>query len=128
MSPRTARRLLCLAGILLLPLPYLLITEGSVPVVRFAFLTAITTAYAALVDGSGVAWVVAGILAAHAVGGAVVVAAASAVTARVLPDRVRGPVVLAAVVSGAAVALAGRPYHVPFDDAVAWTNWIGLFR
>ncbi len=128
MSRRAARRLLWVAAALLLPLPYLVTAEGAVPIVRFVMLGSITAAYSALVDGSGVAWVFTALMLGHALVYALVLWAAAALVARVVPTRVRGVLVAALVGAGVAGAFAFEPYHTPFAAESAWTSWPGLLR
>jgi len=127
-SRARAAWLLWIAAVLLVPLPYFVIADGSVPAVRFALMTAIAAAYATLIDGSGVAWPLVTILALHLVVSAAVLAAGATVVAAVIPERVRGRVVVALVVAGFAVALSVDAYRTPFDDVHATASWLGLFQ
>ncbi len=113
---------------LLVPLPYLMVVEGSVPVVRFAFLALVASAYSGFVDGSGVAWVMTAVLAGHALVYAALLWLPCAALARWLPARRRGVWVVALLALGFAGALLGRPYRTPFDDAVLRSGWLGLFQ
>jgi len=110
-----------------LPLPYLVLVDGSVPLVRFAMLGAVSAAYAAGVDGSGVAWVMTGLLWSHVAVHGLLVAGAAGALAWLIPGRIRAPSVAALLAAGLAVALFLDVYHTPFGD-VARTSWLGLLR
>ena len=69
MSRKATRRLLWLAALLLIPLPYLVAADGAVPAVRFVLLGGVAAAYAGLVNGSGVAWPLTALLLGHALVG-----------------------------------------------------------
>lgn len=128
MSRRATRRLLWLAALLLIPLPYLVAADGAVPAVRFALLGGVAAAYAGLVNGSGVAWPLSALLLGHALVYALALWAGAALLARVLPARLRGAVAALLVVAGFGVALAFDVYHTPFAADAARTSWLGLFR
>jgi hypothetical protein len=119
---------LWVGALLLVPLPYLMVVDGCVPVVRFALLALISGAYAAFVDGSGVVWVMTAILAAHALLYALALAAAAWLLVRVLPPRRRAALAWALLIAGFAVALTVPVYRTPFDDASAQARWTGLFQ
>jgi hypothetical protein len=128
MSRVRTKWLLWLAGVLLLPLPYLFMQEGAVPVVRYVFLTVIAASYAALIDGSEVAWPMTFIVAAHGGIYALLLYAISAALARLIPQRRRKQVVVSVCVLGFALALLCPIYTTPMDDQAARSNWIGLFQ
>lgn len=128
MSRTRTRRLLWLAGALLLPLPWLFMYTGAVPVARYVFLAGISGAYAGLIDGSEVAWPMTAIVAVHALVYAGALWGASAVLARFIPARLRAPLVVTVFVVGFTVALAYPIYETPMDDERAHTNWVGLFQ
>ena len=129
MSPGRARLALWAAALLLVPLPYLALSvDGAVPVARFLFLGAIAAAYSAFVDGSGVAWMMTGLLLGNALIHAAGLGLAAWLLVRLLPGPARRPWVWLLVLAGAAVALAFPIYRTPFDDASAWSRWPGLFQ
>jgi hypothetical protein len=120
--------LLWLAGALLLPLPYLFLQEGAVPVVRYAFLAVIAAGYAAFVDGSEVAWPMTFIVAVHAGIYALLLYAVAGAAARFMPERRRKHAVVTAFALGFTVALLFPIYATPMDDEAARSSWIGLFQ
>jgi len=120
--------LLWLAGALLVPLPYLFMQEGAVPVVRYLFLTVIATGYAALIDGSEVAWPMTLIVAAHAAIYALLLYAVAGAAARVIPEKRRKQVVVAVFALGFTLALLLPIYETPMDDESARSTWTGLFQ
>jgi len=126
-APR-ARRLLWTGLLLFAPLPHLVAVEGAVPVVRFAWLGAVAGAYAALVDGSGIAWTMTALLLGQALVYAAVLWALAALGARLLPERARGAAVLSLLVAGLALAVATPLYHTPFAADAPRARWTGLFR
>jgi len=129
LSRPAARRTLWATAALLLPLPFLALANGAVPVARFALLAAVVGTYVLGTDGSStVTWIVLGLLALHAVGYAVLLAVGVRIVCRVLPDPVPAGPVVALVVVSVVTALAVPIYHTPFDDAVAYTPWLGLFQ
>jgi hypothetical protein len=129
MSSGRARLALWLAAVLLVPLPYLVLpVEGAEPVVRFLFLGAIAAAYSACVDGSGVAWILTGLLLGNALVHSAGLGVAAWLLARAIPASLRRACVLAFALGGAAVALAFPIYRTPFDDVSAWSRWLGLFQ
>ena len=128
MSRSRAAWTLWAAALLLVPLPYFIVAEGSVPVVRFAIVSSIATPYAVLVDGSGVAWPLAVILLLHVVVWAVALGIGAAVLARVLPEAARGRVVTLLIAGGFVLALLGDVYRTPFDDVRLHSTWTGLFQ
>ena len=101
MSPGRAARILWVAALLLLPLPYLVLpVEGAVPVVRLFFLGAIAAAYSLLVDGSGVAWTLTAFLLGNALAYALGLGLVAWLLGRAIPEALRGPCVLAVVLAG----------------------------
>jgi hypothetical protein len=128
MTRRSTAWLLFGASVLLIPLPYFVIGEGAVPVVRFALLGAVSAAYAGLIDGSGVAWPMTTILLLHVVVYSLVLAAAAFLVASLVPERARRWIVPAAVAVGFCCALSFDLYHTPFDPSRAYNGWLGLFR
>jgi hypothetical protein len=113
---------------LLLPLPYQIIADGRVPVIRFAILSAVSVAYAGVVDGSGVAWILTFILLAHVVAYSLLLAAGAAAIAYVIPANTRRAAVWAAFVVGFGIALFFDVYRTPLNPASIQSNWIGLFQ
>lgn len=128
MSRASAAFLLWVSAWLILPLPYFIVANGRVPVVRFTILSAITVAYAGLVDGSGVAWAMASILLSHVLVYSILLAIAAVLIARCLPANLRRPIVWIAIAIGFATVLLFNVYRTPFDDASIHSNWIGLFQ
>ena len=128
MSRARTKWLLWAAGALLLPLPYLFMQEGAVPVVRYVFLTVIAASYAALIDGSEVAWPMTFIVAAHGAIYALLLYAIVAALARLIPERRRKQVVVAGFALGFTIALLFPIYATPMDDEAARSSWIGLFQ
>jgi len=128
MSRARAGLLLWGAACLLVPLPYYVVADGSVPVVRFAMMAAVAAFYSAFVDGSGVAWILTSMLAAHAVLFALVLAVVAALIARLLPPGARTKTVASLIVAGFVVAVVFDVYRTPFDDAWVRTSWPGLFQ
>jgi hypothetical protein len=128
MTRAKAGWLLWAAAWLLVPLPYFIIADGSVPVLRIAILSAISVAYASLIDGSGVAWAMVSILVAHVVAYSILLAIAAAAAAYVIPANARRPAVWAFIVTGFTTALLFDVYRTPFAKASIYSNWIGLFQ
>jgi len=130
-SPLTRARAACLlwaAAWLLLPLPYYIIANGSVPVVRIAILSAVSVAYAGFVDGSGVAWVMAFILLGHVILYSILLAAGAVALAYLIPAHTRRAAVWVVLAVGFTTALLFDVYRTPFADASMYSNWIGLFQ
>jgi hypothetical protein len=113
---------------LLLPLPYHIIADGRVPVVRIAILSAVSLAYACVVDGSGVAWVLAFILLCHVVLYSILLAVAAAAISFMIPANARRSAVWALIFVGFATVLLFNVYRTPFDATSIHSNWIGLFQ
>jgi len=67
-------------------------------------------------------------LIAHVAAYAVVLAAAAALLVRVIPDRMRQPVVVSVAVIGLLIAVGLDIYRTPFDDVNATSSWLGLFQ
>ncbi|MEE8312204.1 MAG: hypothetical protein V3R77_08095 [Candidatus Binatia bacterium] len=117
-----------MAALLLIPLPYFIIAEGSVPVVRFAMVGGIAAVYAGFVDDSGVAWPMTIILLLHVIVSALALGGVAAVGAVLIPARSRRWWVPALIVAGFVVALSFDVYRTPFDDVRLESNWAGLFQ
>ncbi|TFH24167.1 MAG: hypothetical protein E4H03_04340 [Myxococcales bacterium] len=128
MSRARAGWLLWAAALLLIPLPYFLIAEGSVPVVRFAMLGGIAALYAGFVDGSGVAWTMTIVLLLHVIVWALSLGVVAALGAVLIPARSRRWWVTALIVVGFVFALVFDVYRTPFDDVRLQSNWAGLFQ
>jgi len=128
MTRRAAAWLLFAAFALLVPLPYFIIGEGSVPVARFAWLSVVSAAYAGFIDGSGVAWPMTTILVLHVLIYSVILAVVAYVVAFLIPERTRRWLIPVVVAVGFCVALAYPVYHTPFDASRAYNGWLGLFR
>ena len=124
----TAQRVLWSAALLLLPVPYLILVDGSVPVVRLVLLATIAASYAAFVDGSGVAWLMVALLAVQAVVFAVALAVVVRTTVRWIPAPALRWSVWSLVAVGFAVAMLFDVYQTPFDETYYRTNWWGLFQ
>lgn len=128
LSRPAVRRILWAAAALLLPLPYLTLAQGAVPVVRYALLAGIVGAYGVGMRGDGVAWLIFAMLLAHALLYAALLAVAARLAARLLPDPTPARAVAAGLVLVFGIALALPIYHTPFDDQHAHTTWTGLFQ
>ncbi len=128
MSRARAGWYLWVAALLLIPLPYFIIAEGSVPVVRFAMVGGIAAVYAGFVDDSGVAWPMTIILLLHVIVSALALGGVAAVGAVLIPARSRRWWVPALIVAGFVVALSFDVYRTPFDDVRLESNWAGLFQ
>ena len=120
--------LLWAAAWLIVPLPYFIIAEGSVPVVRIALLAAIATAYAGFIDGSGVAWSMTSILVVHVVLYSILLGLGAMTAAYVIPERWRRIVVGSFILIGFTTVLLFDVYRTPFDDVSMYSNWTGLFQ
>jgi hypothetical protein len=128
MSRLRAGILLWGAAVLLVPLPYWIIADGRVPVARFAMRGAVSAAYSATVDGSGVAWTMTWLLAAHVVLFSLALGAATVAIVWVIPERTRRGTVWTAIAVAFLVALLFDVYRTPFDDVWARSSWLGLFQ
>ena len=128
MTGTRTKWLLWLAGLLLIPLPYLFLHVGAVPVIRYVFLFIISGSYALFIDGSEMAWPMAFILLGHALLYALLLLAVASALARLIPQGLRKPVVVASFVVGLVITLALPIYTTPMDDKSAHSNWIGLFQ
>lgn len=128
MTRAKAAWLLWLGAWLLLPLPYFIIANGRVPVVRIAFLAAISVGYAGFIDGSGVAWPMAYILLSHVVLYSILLAVGAALASNLIPQSVRRQVVWTSIIAGFTVALLFHVYRTPFDDVSIYSTWLGLFQ
>lgn len=128
MTRRRAGVLLWAGAVLLLPLPYVIVGDGAVPVLRIAMLASISTGYAAFVDGSGKAWLLAIILAAQTLAFSAMLGGVAALLAWIIPHRVRRTGVLVILAVAFAVALLFPIYRTPFDDMFARATWLGLFQ
>jgi hypothetical protein len=110
------------------PLPYWLIADGHVPVVRFAMLGLVAAAYSAIIDGSGVGWMLTLILLGHVLVFSVLLAAAAAAVVWLVPASRRAQAVGGLIVVGVLIAVVFDVYTTPFDEAWLRTNWTGLFQ
>jgi len=128
MTGTRTKWLLWLAGLLLIPLPYLFLHDGAVPVIRYLFLFIISGSYALFIDGSEMAWPMAFIMLAHALLYALLLLAVASALARLIPQGLRRPVVVASFVVGLIITLALPIYTTPMDDESAQSNWMGLFQ
>ncbi len=126
-TARRTRRWLWLGALAMWPVPYFIAVEGSVPVVRMLLLAGVSLAYAAGVDGSGLAWVMAAMLFGHVLVGALVLWVVAAIVARLLPPATRQRSVAIVLVLGFAVANAIHVYRTPFDDVALHARWFELF-
>jgi hypothetical protein len=126
LGPVAARRLLFLAAVVLVPVPYWAVEVERAPVVRLVAL-AVMTGGAAVTEPGGVVSILAGFLVLQALLWLVALALAARLIVRLLPEGRRGQAV-AAVVGVLAGASLLRIYHTPFSRAEAWTNVLGILR
>jgi hypothetical protein len=125
-GPVTARRVLFLAAVLLLPVPYWAVEVERAPLVRLLLL-GVMTGIAAIQEPGGVISILAGALAAQGLFWLVMLAALARLVVRWLPEARRGLGV--AVVVGVLAVLAAFPvYHTPFARTGARTNVLGVLR
>ncbi len=128
MSERRARMGLLVTAALFVPLPYMIVGDGYVPLVRFGMLAAVSTSYSALIDGTGVAWAISGLLLAHlTIFGALLAAAVTFATRRIPPTR-RRAVVVSTFVLALLISSATPAYRTPFAATGAYGTWLSLFR
>lgn len=121
-----ARRLLFLAAVFFLPVPYWAVEVERAPVARLLFL-AVMTGIAAIQEPGGVISIVAGSLAAQSLLWLLALALLARLVVRWLPEGRRAAGVAAVV--GALAALALFPvYHTPFARTGARTNVFGVLR
>lgn len=126
LGPVAARRLLFLAAVLLLPVPYWAVEVERAPVVRLLFL-AVMTGIAAIQEPGGVISILAGSLAAQSLLWLLGLALLARLAARWLPETRRGIGVAVAVAALGALALLPI-YHTPFARTGARTNVLGVLR
>jgi len=127
MSRRRAQRLLFAAGVVLIPLPYVIVAQGAVPVARFLWLAAVASAYSAFVDGSGVAWTMSLLLLGHGLVYASLLFGLAWLAVRIVPETRRAGFVAVSIVAGALAAIFVDVYHTPFAAETARTGLLGLF-
>ena len=121
-----ARRLLVLAAVAFLPVPYWAVEVERAPVVRLLLLAAMT-GIAAIQEPGGVISIVAGALAAQSLLWLGVLAVLARLAVRWLPEARRDLGVAVAV--GVLAALALLPiYHTPFARTGTQTNVFGVLR
>jgi hypothetical protein len=126
LGPRTARRLLLLAAILLVPVPYWAVDVERAPVARLLLLATMTGA-AAIAEPGGVGSIVAASLVAQAVLWLGVLSLVARLVVRWLPPAGRWPAV--AIVVAVLLAVASfRVYRTPFARAGPRANLLGIFR
>lgn len=124
LGPVAARRLLFLAAVAFLPVPYWAVEVERAPVLRLVVL-AVMTGIAAIQEPGGVMSIVAGSLVAQSVLWLVVFAILARLVVRWLPDARRGVGVAVAV--GVLAVLALFPvYHTPFARSSVRTNILGI--
>jgi hypothetical protein len=129
MSPRTARRVLWLAALLLVPAP-MLVFDACVPVARYLLLAAVCIGVRIADGPGGVVWQVFALFLAHALAYAGLLYLGARLAGRALhplPAPARAAVVAIAVAGAAAWALAGEPYVTPFGTT-ARANLLGVLR
>jgi hypothetical protein len=112
LSAVAARRVLLLAAVLLLPVPYWAIEVERAPVARLLFITAVTAA-AAISEPGGAVSIVAPLLAAESLLWLLALAVAARLAVRWLPERRRTAAVALAVAALVVVSLL-PVYHTPF--------------
>ena len=130
MSRKTARRVLWVAALLLVPVPLLAIAEAFVPVARI-FELGLVVLITILVEGpGGVAPILLTIFLVHAVVDAAVLWGVAWLLTwgleRVAPAAL-GPVVLALVVAGCVWGAALPIYHTPFHAQVADATLLEIY-
>jgi hypothetical protein len=126
LGPVAARRLLFLAAVAFLPVPYWAVEVERGPVVRLLLLAGMTGA-AAVGEPGGVISIVAGALVAQSLLWLGALAVLSRLVVRWLPASRRG--VGVAAVAGVLAALALFPvYHTPFARGGSRTNVFGVLR
>lgn len=126
LGPVAARRVLWLAAILLVPVPYWAIEVERAPVARLVLLAAVTGA-TAIVEPGGVGSLVGGALVAQALLWLVVWAVVARLVVRLLPAARRGPAV-ALIVAALLVVSLLPVYHTPFARTGPRANLLGIFR
>lgn len=128
MSERRARLALLVTAALFVPLPYMIVGDGYVPLVRFAMLGAISTSYSLMIDGSGVAWIISAILVAHFLMFAALLTTGVSWLGRRIPAPWRRSVVVGTFAIALLVATWFPTYRTPFSASAAYGNWTALFR
>ncbi len=126
LGPVAARRLLWLAVIVLLPVPYWAIEVERAPVSRLVLLAAMTAAVWIREPG-GVASIVAGALVAQSVLWLALLWVAARLAVRWLPAARRGPAVAALVAGLLAISLLPI-YYTPFAQRGQRANLWGILR
>ena len=127
LGPVAARRLLFLAAVAFLPVPYWAVEVERAPVVRLVVLAVMTGIAAIQEPGGVVISIIAGSLVAQSVLWLVALAVLARLVVRWLPEGRRGVGVAVAV--GALALLALFPvYHTPFARTVSRTNVFGILQ
>ena len=126
LGPTAARRLLLLAAITLIPIPYWAVEVERAPALRLGLLTAMTSG-AALTEPGGVVTILASLLVLQSLLWLGVFALVARLVVRWLPAHWR-TVAVAAVVGGLAAGSLLRIYHTPFARAETRTNVLGILR
>jgi hypothetical protein len=122
---------LWIASLLLVPLPYLMVVTGLVPVGRFLMLGAICTYVSFFVGSGGVAgtlaWILFGQAALYAVGLGLVAGAVAYGLGRISRSATAAAT-LVLVALGLVLAVGLEIYHTPFAAESARTNLLGVYR
>jgi hypothetical protein len=126
LGPLAARRVLWVAALFLIPVPYWAIEVERAPVARLVLLAAVTGA-AMLAEPGGVGSIVGGALVAQAILWLVVWAVVAWFVERRLRASWRAPVVALIVVALLVIALL-PVYHVPFARTGPRVNLLGIFQ
>ena len=123
----SARRLLWLGFLLVVPVPVLVVAQGHVPALRLLFMGGVTLAVMLLESARGAAGLLALFLIAQfAVYAALMWLAAWAVTR--LAGRRRLPVTIAILAALLAVALTRPIYRCPFLPDASRVSLLGVYR
>jgi hypothetical protein len=129
MSPRSARRVLWLAALVLVPLPMLMFGEQA-PVLRYLVLAAVCVGMRIAEGPGGAVWELTALFLSHALVYAALLYAGARLAVRALAPvsaPARAAVVAVVVAGAAAWALLGEPYATPFGTA-ARANLLGVLR
>jgi hypothetical protein len=126
LGPLAARRVLWVAALLLIPVPYWAIEVERAPVARLVLLAAVTGA-AMLAEPGGVGSIVGGALVAQAILWLLVWAVVARLVERRLRATWRTPAV--ALIVAALLVIALLPvYRMPFARTGPRANVLGIFR
>jgi hypothetical protein len=131
LSPRSARQLLFLGGLLMAPLPVLLLGPGRVPPLRLLELGVVSLAFMVWESARGVALAVTALLLGQAALYAALLWVAAGLVARPLGRlSPRAIALLTGTLLAAALALSAGfdVYQTPFAANTARASLLGVFR